>query len=559
MATLSDVVEELKGQRKDTEKLVSNQELLNKAIQEFIAGKSSADRLQELEDRAEGRRTSPAMSEFQKGQQAGEGFGIDFGWLLNPMGLLRPLLVGAAAVAAAFAGLRGWEVSALRNIDEIGTSLTTLFKPITDLVDRMSTRFLTFVDDLVRGTLTRFGIDPETGRMSRDALGRFTGKETKSTVDMISEATQALRGRVFSLFGLGPAGGLADDALRAADDGPGVVARVTSAFGKIMTPFRAIYEGVEGFISGPGARLFGFLDGVLGISKIGSAAAGLAGAIGKILWPIGIIMSIFDGVSAYQSEEGSQYDKITAGISATIGDFLGAPLDLIKNLGAWVLGKFGFDETADAIRDFNIEESITNLLNGIFDFPAKAIEWIKTLFTDPTAALGELWTGLVGEGGMLDILFTPLRLAIDWITKKLGWREEDAPTFSFGALIEEAIDGVLTMFRNAFNALPSWEQITAGIIASLPSWMVPEGLKTPEMRIQEREQAVAEEQERISRSEAGENVYFGRESVGRAESQAEIERLNAEIEALRSETIIGLLRLRHHQLLKLEQHFERQK
>ena len=249
-------------------------------------------------------------------------------------------------------------------------------------------------------------------------------------------------------------------------------------------------------------------------------------------------MSIFDGVSAYQSEEGSQYDKITAGISATIGDFLGAPLDLIKNLGAWVLGKFGFDETADAIRDFNIEESITNLLNGIFDFPAKAIEWIKTLFTDPTAALGELWTGLVGEGGMLDILFTPLRLAIDWITKKLGWREEDAPTFSFGALIEEAIDGVLTMFRNAFNALPSWEQITAGIIASLPSWMVPEGLKTPEMRIQEREQAVAEEQERISRSEAGENVYFGRESVGRAESQAEIERLNAEIEALRSETII---------------------
>jgi hypothetical protein len=181
-----------------------------------------------------------------------------------------------------------------------------------------------------------------------------------------------------------------------------------------MTPFRAIYEGIESFISGPGARLFGFLDGVLGISRIGSAAAGLAGAIGKILWPIGIIMSIFDGVSAYQNEEGNQYDRITAGISATIGDFLGAPLDLLKSLAAWVIGKFGFDETADAIREFSFEETIGNLLNGIFDFVGASVEWVKTLFTDPTEALSQLWTGLVGENGLFGIIS-------DWLVGFYTW------------------------------------------------------------------------------------------------------------------------------------------
>lgn len=536
MASLAEVVEELKGQRKSTDLLVSNQKTLNDAITKFLAGKSSADRLQELEDKAEKKDPSGFMASFQAGQAAGEGArDINFGWLLNPMGLLGGLLSGIAAVAAAFAGLRGWEATALRNIDSIRDGIRAIFSPIANIATRMTTAFTSFVDDIVRGTLTRFGIDPTTGRMSRDALGRFTGKETKTTIQMIQEAMEAFRGRVFTFFGLGPAGGLADDALRVADDAPGVISRVTSAFGRIMTPFRAIYEGIESFITGPGAKIFGFIDGVLGISRIGAAAGGLLKVMGKILWPIGILMSIFDGVSAYQDEEGSQYDRITAGISAAIGDFLGAPLDLIKNLAAWVVGKFGFDETAEAIQNFSFEETIGNLFNGIFDYVGSAVNWVKTLFTDPSEALSQLWTGIVGEGGLIDLLFAPVRSAIDWITKTLGWREEDAPTFSFGELIQEGIDGVVEMFRNAFAALPSFEEIKAAIVASLPSWMVPDSFKTPEMRIQERERAIAEEQDRISRSEAGENIYFGRETAGREESRAEIERLNAEIESLRAD------------------------
>jgi len=513
MASLDAVVDQLKIQNKITLDL-----------RKSLAGKSSADSLQALEDKSEVLPGSAAMQNFEAGQKVGEKF--DLGFLMNPMILLKPLLVAAAGVAAAFAGLRGWEVKVLKNIDTIGDVLKTAFTPITNIANKLTTSFTSFVDDLTRGTLARFGIDPETGKMARGAKGQFTGKEVKTTAQMIQESMQALKTRAFGFFGLGPAGGLADDALKAADGTPSAISRVTAAFGKIMTPFRAIYSGVENFITGPGAKLFGFLDGVLGITKIGSAAGGLVKVLGKVLWPIGIIMSLFDGVEAWRSENGSQYDKITAGIAATVGDFIGAPLDLLKGLLSWVLSKFGFDETAKAIQDFSFEEKITNLINGIFDFPAKAIEWVKTLFTDPSAALGELWTKLVGEGGIIDILFAPARLAIDWITKTLGFREEDAPTFSFGALIQEGIDGVVGMFRKAFAALPSFQDIKNAIVNALPAFMVPDSFKSDEMRIQERKDEIDEHRAQIAEGDnrfGPGNLYSREKRI--AALQAEIQDL----------------------------------
>ena len=35
----------------------------------------------------------------------------------------------------------------------------------------------------------------------------------------------------------------------------------------------------------------------------------------------------------------------------------------------------------------------------------------------------------------MDLLFKPVDLFIDWITKKLGFREESAPKFSMGNLV----------------------------------------------------------------------------------------------------------------------------
>ena len=67
---------------------------------------------------------------------------------------------------------------------------------------------------------------------------------------------------------------------------------------------------------------------------------------------------------------------VSVGLSA-VGDFVGAPLNLLKDMLGWVLGKFGFTETAKEIKEFDIVSKIANLTSGILLFPSRAIDWIN--------------------------------------------------------------------------------------------------------------------------------------------------------------------------------------
>ena len=407
----------------------------------------------------------PAGTIYQQGVKAGEDFDILKALGLGALGAnLGSLVAGIGALTASLAGLRGWETAALGQIKTLGERLKTVFKPITAIGDDLDdtikaatkvgglkalgsnlvTKITTSTENLTRTILAGFGIDPETGKMAKDAKGRFTGKEMKSTLQMMDEA----------------AGGL--------------ITRLTNGFDKVMGSVRAAGNAFDTYIVGSGAKLFGFLDGVLGISQGAADAGKFLKFMGRLLWPLGIFMSLLDGIEAYKNTEGSEWEKFTAGISAFIGDFLGAPLDLLKNGLAWVLGKFGFDEESEQIKNFSIEEKIKNLVQGVLDFPLKAFEWIKTLFTDPTKALKELWTGLVGTAStLLDILWLPVNTFIDWVTKNLGWRDEDSPNFN----LRESISGWVTDFWNWFSGwLPDVNKIANSFVEKiksiLPDWVV---------------------------------------------------------------------------------------
>ena len=97
------------------------------------------------------------------------------------------------------------------------------------------------------------------------------------------------------------------------------IKKLTDGLSKILTPIKTMF------------------------GTVAENAGAFAKTVGKILKPLGFLFSAFDGIMAAINTEGDFLDKLGAFTSAFIGDFVGAPLDLLKDITAWVLEKFGFD------------------------------------------------------------------------------------------------------------------------------------------------------------------------------------------------------------------------
>jgi hypothetical protein len=236
----------------------------------------------------------------------------------------------------------------------------------------------------------------------------------------------------------------------------------------IAKPFIEIGKMLSNLITGPVSAVQGAFTSLVGqISKFGRTVLSISRIVATIFRPIGIILVAFDTIKG--ALDGYAEGGILGGFKGAIDGFFTSlitiPLDLIKDMVAWVVEKLGFDETADAIRSFSFTALWKKFTGAIFGFLEDAWEWVKTLFTDPVAALQQLWVGLVGEGGLLDLIWMSVNLAIDWVTKKLGWRDEDAPTFS----IKDTLIDWGNSFMEWLNSfLPSFEGIRKALRELVP-------------------------------------------------------------------------------------------
>ena len=153
--------------------------------------------------------------------------------------------------------------------------------------------------------------------------------------------------------------------------------------GAVMTPFVKIGEFFAKFKGGamggiidkisklfnPFRSFFGNLRGFFEIFK--KTAVFVSKAVSKIFLPLTIIMASIDtivgAVKGFQNSEGSLVDKIIGGLMGAVGGlfdfFISWPINLLKNIAAWFLGIFGFD---------NIKEKL-----DAFEF---SYEWLTTLY-----------------------------------------------------------------------------------------------------------------------------------------------------------------------------------
>lgn len=165
----------------------------------------------------------------------------------------------------------------------------------------------------------------------------------------------------------------------------------------MLRPLTAASTALGAYFLGPGAKIGGFIGKFFGGAARGvvGVAAPLLKLMGKILYPIGILMSVYDGFSAFgKSDEETFLGKFGDGFSAFVGSFIGAPLDLIKNGLVWGVGKmFGLSPGANgrynsnsglgrflnAAKGMSFEETIKGIVKAPFDLFTNAGLYIDEL------------------------------------------------------------------------------------------------------------------------------------------------------------------------------------
>ena len=439
---------------------------------------------------------------------AGKGLGALAGLLFAPLAFLSGLLSGLLisikklaklvpikTIGKAF-GLLGRILRAVAKIQTFGlseklirgvqkamTSMGSVFKRIGSAFGKGASKLGGSGSNLMSGIGKYFGKGGGFFKMIRGVMG--LGVDGKPVVTTPKWAKNALKmwksiKSVFNSFGK-------------------TIGTTVKAVKGFMTPL------VKGF------------KAIFGPIKLFAKTLGLI--LGKLLYPITLVIALWDTVSGaidgWTKTEGSLGDKLIGGlkggITGLLNSLIGMPLDLLKAGVAWLLKKMGFDESSAALKKFSFTKLISDMVSGFFGFVQTAIdwiktviadpkaalaalwlkivgegglidilwapikgayEWVKTVFTDPLTALKALWTGLTGKGGLLDLFWMPIDLVIDWVTKKFGWRDDAAPKFNLLTIITDVVGKVWSWIRNTF----SWDKIKG----ALTSWVPGMGSKKEE-------------------------------------------------------------------------------
>ena len=425
--TLNDVVEELRRSNKKTEETNEAVDQLVHVTGDFvktIKDQLARDKLNDEEDRRE--RNRPGNRNgllgrntdfFKAGLQAGAGFSIIS--LLNPARLVKLIFGGAIAGFGGYIGLRGWETG--------------------------------FVKAFIERFFTNLGLTPD-GKIPK---GLFQGP---NLIGRIVNAFSRLENRILSFFGVSVSGVMARDALGRftgmTNGRPTVVYRITQAIGRLLSPLTFVARAINDWIIGPGAKLVGFVGGATGLASVGKLAS-------KILWPIGLLLSGWEGVKKWRdSEETNKLYRFVDGIGAFLGDFIGAPLNLLKNIVSAGLEWVGLQSASDWLDKFSFRELIGNFISSIIRIPERIFSYAKD-FMEKYDILG-----LIG---------TKWKNSIEWLsnawTNMSNYVNETGDTIT--GFFQNAIDNVKLGFMRISNFIKNIPDRLISTITSILDFEIP--------------------------------------------------------------------------------------
>jgi len=473
-------------------------------ILEYAEEMRSRDARQAMEDRLEAKRKGAVGSEKDEEKQTE----------LNPFGV-GAFLAGLTALTGAFLGIRGWERAAIKRIGEIKLFAKNIPNALRGIKDAL---MFNLFNTKSREVPSKFSF----GTVTQKPLIVQIGDRIKAIRTAITTALfGAIQGGPAKLAPLFAADGKVGSVITTIKNvGSSAFTFISESAKAIFKPFGDIFTAIKGFMSGDGA-------GGSFLKMIGGTAGAFLRMIGRIFKPIGIIFSFGEGVMEFMKTEGSIFNKLNAGASRFLADFIGAPLDLLLvKLPAKVMELLGFENAAKWLKEnirfedalFSILRFPMNVITGLFD------------------AIKKWWSG--DSKGAVASLIAPFQGIIDFITgafdSLIGFLKK-IPGFGFLKTREEKEAEELEELKEEKDKLAKRQLEIAEIEAK-------------------NVEKIAELKDKIERSLAGENAFRGFEGSNRKQAEYQIKILENQIktnEALKknNETKLAELEQENKKLL----------
>ena len=486
--TLTDLIKIMRSEMKQSDQIIETQKETKASIDALTAvfmkkfKKEERGGLDKLEDKIEAPKSQTGGYDIKLPDLPGKGMFDNLVVLgARLLSTISGIALGIAGVVAAFAGIRGWELDAIKNIKSIGTRLKGLFPGAiaTKIGDAM---------DLLRVSVAKFfGIDPMNGKLlangSRVGPKGFIPKVAyaKGFTQIIGEAFDLFRSSILTKFGIDPATGkmlaLTGDSAKDASPIARVIGRLGIQLKSLFRPVRAMASALGGFFKG---------DTFKGISKfVGAGGRLILAVFKKVFYPIGLVFSAFDGIKAYmESDAQTIIGKLGDGVGAFVGDFIGAPFDLLKSGINWVFDKvFGVkrDENGNVttegwaswastkMSEFSFEKTIGSIIAAPFKVIEAAWLWMKDLFADPVGTIKKSWETLTGAFTNFGtfIYDSVLKPAWDWVSGIFAWLDTDKPEDSEGWGVSKLVKDVFQNVKKFLGDLFTFDssKITLADIA----------------------------------------------------------------------------------------------
>jgi len=235
---------------------------------------------------------------------------------------------------------------------------------------------------------------------------------------------------------------------------------------KVITGLVNVWRGtVQPFFTRIG-QFFGLLDdagkAAGGFGKILRTAATIGKTLGKIFYPITVLIGLFNAVTGFMDgyDEGGVMEGIKQGAIKAFDAIVGSFVRLLGSAASFIFDILGFDNFAAAITT-----QIDSVINGLYDSFGGLIDVIKGIFT---LDLGMIKSGLTTTfGGLVDIITAPINLAYSAIKDLFSFVGIELPEINFGGFIKDTISSAFDWIKNQLGfsegQMPSVMDIVTGL------------------------------------------------------------------------------------------------